>query len=89
MTGFKCGAWAHGLIDAKQLRAAAEAVGEDVPAVCVEDGGDSIGAGWFDSSWELQRGLVVVEGMPTDLGLDEWLSAALAGVSSEVMLEAA
>ena len=33
------------------------------------------GPGWFDSSWELQRGLVVSEGLPGDANLNEWLAA--------------
>lgn len=35
------------------------------------------GPGWFDSSWDLQRGLDVQEGLPSDLGLDEWLAVFL------------
>jgi hypothetical protein len=33
--------------------------------------------GWFDSSWELVRGLEVREGLPGDAGLNEWLAASL------------
>lgn len=35
------------------------------------------GAGWFESSWELVRGLIVREGLPDDPRLDEWLGAYL------------
>ena len=33
------------------------------------------GPGWFDSSWELVRGLEVREGLPSDARLTEWLEA--------------
>ena len=33
----------------------------------------STGPGWYDSSWELRRGLVVREGLPADARLHEWL----------------
>jgi hypothetical protein len=39
---------------------------------------ESHGPGWFDSSWELGRGLEVREGPPADAGLDEWLAVCLA-----------
>ena len=35
------------------------------------------GPGWFDSSWELECGLEVREGLPIDAKLHEWLMAAL------------
>ena len=35
------------------------------------------GPGWFDSSWELGRGLEVREGLPGDAGLYEWLAVCL------------
>jgi hypothetical protein len=37
------------------------------------------GPGWFDSSWDLQRGLDVREGLPDDAKLDEWLEVCLRG----------
>ena len=40
---------------------------------------ESHGPGWFDSSWELENGLEVSEGLPADAGLDEWLALCLAG----------
>ncbi|MEO6031447.1 MAG: hypothetical protein ABIP61_06030 [Burkholderiaceae bacterium] len=39
--------------------------------------GAARGPGWFDSSWELQCGLEVREGLPVDARLHEWLMAAL------------
>ena len=39
---------------------------------------ESHGPGWFDSSWELGKGLDVREGLPADAGLDEWLAVCLA-----------
>ena len=35
------------------------------------------GPGWFDSSWELIRGLEVNEGSPSDARLNDWLEACL------------
>jgi hypothetical protein len=37
------------------------------------------GPGWFESSWELVRGLEVREGLPDGAGLNEWLAVCLAG----------
>jgi hypothetical protein len=39
----------------------------------------SRGPGWFDSSWDLQRGLEVREGLPGNASLNEWLAACLQG----------
>jgi len=35
------------------------------------------GPGWFDSSWDLIRGLEVREGLPGDARLHEWLEVCL------------
>lgn len=35
------------------------------------------GPGWFDSSWDLRRGLEVREGLPGDAQLHEWLEVWL------------
>ncbi len=35
------------------------------------------GPGWFDSSWDLTRGLEVREGLPGDAGLNDWLDVCL------------
>jgi hypothetical protein len=32
-----------------------------------------VGPGWFDSSWDLHRGLEVREGWPGDNGLRAWI----------------
>ena len=32
------------------------------------------GPGWFESSWDLARGLEVCEGLPADAGVEEWLA---------------
>ena len=37
------------------------------------------GPGWFDSSWDLQRGLEVREGLPGDPQLNEWIEVCLRG----------
>ncbi|MBS0446211.1 MAG: hypothetical protein JSR59_09700 [Proteobacteria bacterium] len=38
------------------------------------DAAGHAGPGWFDSSWELRRGLDVHEGLPDDASVDEWLT---------------
>lgn len=43
---------------------------------------DAAGPGWFESSWELVRGLEVREGLPGDAQLHEWLEACLRGMPS-------
>lgn len=42
---------------------------------CTAAGDDTIAAssGWFESTWELARGLDVAEGLPADLPVDAWL----------------
>ena len=35
------------------------------------------GPGWFDSSWDLQCGLDVREGLPEDVRLNEWIDVCL------------
>jgi len=35
------------------------------------------GPGWFDSSWDLQCGLEVREGLPGDAQLHEWIESCL------------
>jgi len=42
------------------------------------------GPGWFDSSWELVRGLEVREGLPGDARLNEWLAVCLRGEGQTV-----
>ncbi len=37
----------------------------------------SRGPGWFDSTWELDRGLDVREGWPADVPLGVWLDGFL------------
>ena len=47
-------------------------------ALNLQDAADAPkGPGWFDSSWELEHGLRVSEGLPGDAGLYEWLDVAL------------
>lgn len=58
------------------LRALPPRNGDDTDA----DGGvPARGPGWFESSWELVRGLEVREGLPGNAGLNEWLALCLAG----------
>jgi len=44
--------------------------------------------GWFDSSWELVRGLEVREGLPGDARLNEWLAVCLRGEGRAVSVPA-
>ena len=37
------------------------------------------GPGWFDSSWDLRRGLEVSEGLPGDVQPNEWLALYASG----------
>ena len=46
------------------------------------------GPGWFDSSWELVRGLEVREGLPGDARLNEWLAVCLLGEGRAVPVPA-
>jgi hypothetical protein len=47
------------------------------------------GPGWYDSSHELRRGLVVSEGLPSDTPLEAWLALWLATVPAPVVAEMA
>jgi hypothetical protein len=40
------------------------------------------GPGWFDSSWELIRGLEVSDALPFDGGLDDWLQSCVRAASA-------
>ena len=59
------GARAHGVVSHRSLKA----------LNLIEDDEGAQGPGWFDSSWELIRGLEVREGTPGDARLNEWLAA--------------
>ncbi len=58
-------------------------------ALRLDDAGDTDeepgpqGPGWFDSSWELVRGLDVREGLPGDAGVYEWLDVCLRSDAGE------
>lgn len=39
------------------------------------------GAGWYESSWDLMRGLEVREGLPVDATPGEWLDVAVSSPS--------
>lgn len=92
MTSFGRNAWAQEMLDAEHLReveapATAHApakVGDQTERVGKKSVPVGIGPGWFDSSWELRRGLIVREGLPADAGLDEWLGIELIGVAEEL-----
>jgi hypothetical protein len=48
--------------------------------------GPEAGPGWYDSSWDLQRGLIVREGLPRDADLQEWLQHELLGAPAQAPL---
>ena len=51
--------------------------------VVLDDPAERLGGpGWFDSSWDLQRGLEVREGLPGDPQLNEWIEVCLRGGTS-------
>ena len=64
---FVAGFTARAVVSQRTLRALDLAGADDPPP----------GPGWFDSSWELIRGLEVHEGLPLDARLHDWLRACL------------
>jgi hypothetical protein len=49
-----------------------------MPAMSAASGRDPVhAAGWYESSWDLQRGLEVREEPPGDGVLNEWLAHCL------------
>lgn len=44
-------------------------------------GSPAQGAGWYESSWDLMRGLEVREGLPGDATPGEWLEMAVSSQS--------
>ena len=61
------GSGAQAVVSRRTLAALGPAGPDDAPH----------GPGWFDSSWELVRGLEVREGLPGEARLNEWLEACL------------
>ena len=47
------------------------------------------GPGWYDSSHELRRGLVVSEGLPSDTPLEAWLALWLSSAPAPAAAEMA
>ena len=44
-------------------------------ALCLPGADEALsGPGWYDSSHELRRGLQVLEGLPSDTPLEDWLA---------------
>ncbi|HEY8708870.1 MAG TPA: hypothetical protein VIM34_12835 [Burkholderiaceae bacterium] len=64
---FVAGFTARAVVSQRTLRALDLAGADDPPQ----------GPGWFDSSWELIRGLEVHEGLPFDARLHDWLRVCL------------
>ena len=54
---------------------------QEAPAAKMVDDADlPRGPGWFDSSWDLMRGLEVSEGPPANASVDEWVMGLLGPV---------
>ena len=68
----------HGAATPIDAGSAASDTGEVGSAACES------GPGWYDSSWDLQRGLIVREGLPRDANLHEWLQHELLGAPAQV-----
>lgn len=60
------------------IESAARSTFTRAPSVWPPRGPGLPGAGWSESSWDLACGLVVLEGLPPDPSVSEWLAAALA-----------
>ena len=43
----------------------------------LDDADLPLGPGWFDSSWDLKRGLDVREGLPANASVNEWVMGLL------------
>ena len=68
----------HAMVSMRTLRALALAAEEPgAPQLAADDEALLHGPGWFDSSWDLECGLDVREGLPGDVRLNEWLTACL------------
>ena len=60
-----------------QLELLAVRAHDPAPAPCRPRTCEAPGPGWSESSWDLARGLTVLEGLPADASVAEWLGAAL------------
>ena len=66
------------MVSMRTLRALALAVEEPTaPQLAADEAAPLHGPGWFDSSWDLESGLDVREGLPGDARLSEWLTLCL------------
>ena len=70
---FRWSARPHPVIVRRTLAALREADG-DAPS---PQESLASGPGWFDSSWDLRRGLEVREGLPANASVSEWLASTL------------
>ena len=58
-------------------RRAATACPASASPESVDDADLPLGPGWFDSSWDLKRGLEVSEGPPANASVNEWVMGLL------------
>ena len=66
------------MVSMRTLRALALAAEEPTgPCLAADEEEQVNGPGWFDSSWDLESGLDVREGLPGDARLNEWLTVCL------------
>ena len=66
------------MVSMRTLHALALAAEEPTgPCLAADEDAEVHGPGWFDSSWDLESGLDVREGLPGDARLNEWLTVCL------------
>ena len=78
LAGFQVQLQRQAVVSMRTLRALATPDDEPLGAGLAADHHKSSGGpGWFDSSWDLESGLQVLEGLPGDVRLNEWLTVCL------------
>ena len=78
LAGYQVQVQRQAVVSMRALRALA-APDDEPAALCLvaDHHKPSRGPGWFDSSWDLESGLEVLEGLPGDARLNEWLTVCL------------
>ena len=78
LAGYQVQVQRQAVVSMRALRALAAPDDEPVaPCLVADHHKPSKGPGWFDSSWDLESGLEVLEGLPGDARLNEWLTVCL------------
>ena len=78
LAGFQVQVQRQAVVSMRALRSL-DAPDDELAAPCLmaDHHKPSKGPGWFDSSWDLESGLEVLEGLPGDARLNEWLTVCL------------